>query len=822
MPSCLPVPSSLQIPVSIPSPLHASKRLRIPAPSLPQELGELIERDVSLLKSLGWNSFVKHRRQRGDFSSLSFKHPATRLLRHYKHHGAPVKLHSAPWSRQQLTAAVRRGPHRSCIDHIDFLEEEFVDMINKEQWIVLPYSSVKHLPGLRLSPPGVVPQRGRRPRWICDYTWSGVNNDTTPLAPLDAMQFGHALDRFLRELLLADPKLGPLYLLKLDISDGFYRVNLSIDDIPKLGVVFPTRPGQEPLVALPLVLPMGWKNSPPIFSAATETSADLANIALQSDEMPQPHPLNHHASLLDDPAPTPTPTLPSPSITSKSSPSLRPCPRPNPPSTPSAMPSPRPHPINIPCPKTRDPSLPSHTRAAAYVDVFVDDFIAICQGHQQKSVVRSTLLHAVDAVFRPNDFYDNLSRREPVSLKKLRQGDCSWNTIKSVLGWIINTTSMTIKLPPHRQERLGEILASVPPSQKRLSVKKWHRILGELRSMALALPGARNMFSAMQEALTCAPKHRVALKKGVHQAINDFRWMYKDITSRPTRIAELIPLLPSALGYHDASGKGAGGVWYPTPDLDARFYPRQPLVWRLQWPLDITNNIVSTSNPHGTITNSDLELAGGLLHLEILAQYFDIRERTVLSKTDNLATLFWQRKGNTSKSKVPAQLLRIFGIHQRHHRYVPRHDYIPGLSNPMADDASRLFHLNDSQFLSYFNTTHKLQQPTSYKLAMLPSQMSLAVISVLRMKKFNTASLLAVPPPPIHIGTSGSSTQLSWASTPYSKPSKTKYPCFRSSSDAFAPEDVLPTNVKSSLERLKTTYGQLHRRSLRWGPQTRG
>ena len=50
----------------------------------------------------------------------------------------------------------------------------------------------------------------------------------------------------------SDPKLGPIYLSKLDISDGFYRVNLAIDDIPKMGVVFPVKDGEEPLVAFPL------------------------------------------------------------------------------------------------------------------------------------------------------------------------------------------------------------------------------------------------------------------------------------------------------------------------------------------------------------------------------------------------------------------------------------------------------------------------------------------------------------------------------------------------------------------------------------------
>ena len=91
------------------------------------------------------------------------------------------------------------------------------------------------------------------------------------------MQFGHALDRILQEILLANPVHGPTHLIKIDISDRFYQISLNINDIPKLGVVFPTLPEDEQLVAFPLVLPMGWSNSPPIFSTATETIADLAN-----------------------------------------------------------------------------------------------------------------------------------------------------------------------------------------------------------------------------------------------------------------------------------------------------------------------------------------------------------------------------------------------------------------------------------------------------------------------------------------------------------------------------------------------------------------
>jgi hypothetical protein len=208
-----------------------------------------------------------------------------------------------------------------------------------------------------------------------------------------------------------------------------------------------------------------------------------------------------------------------------------------------------------------------------------------------------------------------------------------------------------------------------------------------------------------------------------------------------------------------------------------------------------------------------------MLHLDVLAHAFDIREeRTIVSKTDNLPTMFWERKGSCRGNSPPAYLLRLFGIHQRLHRYVPRHDYIPGLSNPMADDASRLFHLSDADFLKHFAAHHP--QTPFYKHVTPTPQLVSAAILALRKKTSAVESLQVAPPPPTATGQSGSSTQIEWASTPFSKPSRTKYPSFKSSSTAYDPADIMPSNVKSSLDRLKSTYGRLHRRTSPWGPRT--
>ena len=85
-------------------------------------------------------------------------------MQHYKVRVTPVKMTTEPWLRERVSAALQRGTHRSCLEHLKFLHEEFQDMLLKSQWVVLPAADVVDLPGLRISPPGVVPQHDRRPR----------------------------------------------------------------------------------------------------------------------------------------------------------------------------------------------------------------------------------------------------------------------------------------------------------------------------------------------------------------------------------------------------------------------------------------------------------------------------------------------------------------------------------------------------------------------------------------------------------------------------------------------------------------------------------
>ena len=254
-----------------------------PQPSpMDGKLGEYILRDTLLYDSLGWEALVRHRRGKGDIRvDPCLKHPAGPLLAHLGTTGAPCVLSDRPWSKQRLLEAMTRGPHKSALDFTDFLEEEFANFVDCCQWIVLSWSRAKHLKNLRVSPPGVVPQRERRPRLIADLTFWLINMMTVNLSPKEAMQFGRSLDCLIHTIVLENPVYGHVHQMKVDLADGFYRMWLQLRNIPKLALVLPPLAGStEPLIALPLGLPMGWVEPPPWFCVATKTIADVTNMSL--------------------------------------------------------------------------------------------------------------------------------------------------------------------------------------------------------------------------------------------------------------------------------------------------------------------------------------------------------------------------------------------------------------------------------------------------------------------------------------------------------------------------------------------------------------
>ena len=362
-----------------------------------------------------------------------------------------------------------------------------------------------------------IPQCERRPRTIIDYSFSGINQEAHQGAPPEAMQFGCALERVLQKVATADTTQGPLYLLKIDLSDGFYHVHLRVQDAPMLGVAFPVAPGKPLLMAILLVLPMGWMESPPYFCTTTETIVDLANVYSHSMWDPPSHPL-------EVPSATAAPWYGHLTITAP---------------PPDLQIDQQPKTVVMLRPPTR---LQQRAPALCYTNVYIDDEILVAQGPAPAlNKFRRQVFHINDHVFRPNDGQDDPSIRcEPTSAKKFDKGDACWSTRKFILGWLIDTLEGTIELPPHRRDRLT-VLLQTALTGKWITMKEWRRILGELWCMVLGIPGVRGLLSQLQLVLQRAKNHHIHIHKEARHQLLDLQLLAHDLANRPTRIAEVLP-----------------------------------------------------------------------------------------------------------------------------------------------------------------------------------------------------------------------------------------------------------------------------------------
>jgi hypothetical protein len=745
-------------------------------------LGKYIQHAISVHNSsASWLDFIQASSGPSDInpSIVHIHHPAHHYLNNIRLHGASVSLATDPWSDEQKQTAITRGSHPSTTLHRDFLRDELADMINQRFWTILPFDMVQQLPSLCLSPMGVVPQRDRRPRVIIDYTFSDVNLHTIDNVPKESMQFGQTFFRLLHRIHHVNRSFGPVYLIRIDLADGFYRIPLQPKDIPTLAVAFPHNDNEPPLVAFPLVLPMGWVNSPPIFCAFTETIADLANRNLRFQAHP---PAPHRLTTIAD---NPNQVTDEPPSTIESSTWHR---------TPFA---------------SRIPSRP-----AAYVDIYMDDFLVIAQGSPtQLENVRTTLFHAIDDVFRPLHPSDAaFCRQEPVSQKKLHKGDGRWTTRRTILGWVIDTSRETIELPPHRAARLQLILSELLP-RRRVGLKIWQQYLGELQSMVLALPGGRGLLSTLYTCFhTSSPKSRGRITRPMRDALHDLSTLAADLQQRPTRIGEIVYTLPVAYGTADASGIGMGGVWLSADPSFVHF------VWRAPFTTAIQRKLISDHNPSGSITNSDLELAGQIAAQDVLLQQYDCRERTIALFTDNTAARAWQRKGLHTSLGPSAYLLRLLSLLQRHYRYLASFDYLPGPLNVMADDASRLFDLSDTALLNHFNTFYPQDKPWQLYV---PRPEILSVLTMaLCCKRSDPASYL----PALNLATlpgfDGPPIVQMLASVPPARTLGIRYSSSKSLPIVTEPAASHPVVNLFDLVPWRTPSGPLARRWPYWGPLT--
>lgn len=89
------------------------------------------------------------------------------------------------------------------------------------------------------------------------------------------------------------------------------------------------------------------------------------------------------------------------------------------------------------------------------LEVCIDDFIQLAQttNPYQLAHLSPALLHAIHTMFPPREVMGHAGE-DPVSLKKLQQGDETWAMQKEILGWVFDCARHCIELPEAKVEQL--------------------------------------------------------------------------------------------------------------------------------------------------------------------------------------------------------------------------------------------------------------------------------------------------------------------------------------------------------------------------------
>jgi len=716
---------------------------------------------------------------------LALNHPAAPTLLQYATHGCPSNT-GRPWTRQQMEAAIRRGPHPSALEpaaitqHLADVEEK---VLNKQAKVIL-WDDIKDNPPhlLKISPLAMIPHKSRAYRAILDLSFElrlrpgktipSVNGTTTLSGPTAATdQFGQALARIIHAVAeTADHE--KIFMAKYDIKDGFWRLQCARDDEWNFAYVLPQLPGAPTKLVIPNSLQMGWVESPTYFCAASETARDVATQYIEHPVGTIPdHPFAHLA------------------MTSDSINTIR----------------------------------PDSSGSFKYLmEVYVDDFIPMASPTTKEQLrhIASAVMHGIHDVFPPAQ----TAADDPISAKKLAKLEGQWALRKDILGFTFDGECKTMILEEPKRRFLIDTLRRWTRTSSKgctgIPFAEFLSVTQKIRHAFTAIPAGKGLLTPCNAIVRKRPAFIwLARNKPLRQAIQDCRTLLRESSSTPTTCRELVLGNSHYVGVKDASIEGVGGI------IIGDTCACVPTVFRLPWPEDIKQQVRKTNaGQGGTLTNSDLEMAGLLLLFLVMEEVctFEAGAHIALF-SDNSPTVSWVRRLAAKGSLVAGELLRALSLRLKLRRVSPLTPlHIKGDNNSMTDIPSRSFgsvpkwHCEtDAAFLTLFNSHFPLPQQNSWTVFRLSTKLSMRVISVLRMQAFTLDEWRRLPGPGRHVGKTGvpMSNLFEWTLTFRTSTTPPKSDVSRGSQPASDKEDMVQAALsKGTLWRRR--FQPLARRSL--------
>ncbi|KAL7523596.1 hypothetical protein ACHAWF_000588 [Thalassiosira exigua] len=176
------------------------------------------------------------------------------------------------------------------------------------------------------------------------------------------------------------------------------------------------------------------------------------------------------------------------------------------------------------------------------VEVYADDFIQLAQTSDRDTLLHCcrALLHAIYSVFLSPAIIGH-KREEPISLKKLREGEGLWDVRKEIMGWLFDGATRCIELATKKQEAILKELRTILRMKNGVQFNRVQKILGKMRHAAIGIPGGKGLFGPINRLLAIEPT-KVYWDRcpDARRAFDDWRQLIRAAAKEPTHTRELV------------------------------------------------------------------------------------------------------------------------------------------------------------------------------------------------------------------------------------------------------------------------------------------
>ena len=645
-------------------------------------------------------------------------HPKWTLLKNLLSKGEEfpmVELESS-LRKQDLGEGIRRGNHPGAKIFQKELEQKFRKEIDHGWMLPLPAAAAHSLPFAEYCPTSIVEQmtiddegtfvEKRRP--IHDQSFRQAISHTSVNSRvnkelLDTCNYGHMLSRLIHYILWLRKNHPSTRILisKTDLDSAYRRAHANEQAVAKSLTWF-CHQGCW-MLSLCLRLTFGGTPGPSLFSIISESLTGLVNAILKCPDW-------------------------DPSVTFSPLESMYP-------------------PVelldeNIPFSKTLPLSVEIPETSLAKSDVFLDDNIEV--GLDTPTIRRrlqGAVALAVDVMSRRLDEDEPLPRKTLINKTKLA-AEGKLEERKIVLGWLLDTRSLTISLPEHKFIAWESQIKDIIHTRKTTS-RVLETVVGRLTNASSILPMARHFLPRLRFFQSKMSKFKkYTLNKTLIEDLTLCLRILKK-TRDGISLNSVSFRLPNMCYFEDACNHGLGG-WNHHGDFYDFFLPPELL---------------------GRAHINELEFLACVVHpwIDILRGKIS-KGDCILIMGDSTTAMGWLHKSkyreegeSAERHAIRLKIARKLAELVIENNLTLYSQWFPGKNNIIADSLSRDSHFSDPDRVTLFSSFFTPQDTPRFQRTILPNEISDWICYILQMLPKPTPTQLEHTTSGLRIGQSGRS-----------------------------------------------------------------